>query len=659
MKSLNAVLKLFIFLSVAAVSAQGLEDKTLLTIDGVDYDAGTFMKVYQKNLDIVQDESQKDIDNYLELYIKYRLKLQQAYELGLEKDEEYKKELKNYRSSLAQGYLTDTEVTDELVKQAFDRSLEEVNASHILVKVGKGATPEDTLKAYNRALEIKKELDQGADFATIARNKSEGPSAGNEGELGWFGPFRMVYEFEDAAYSTPVGEYTEPFRTDFGYHILKVNERRKSRGEVTVAHIMTFDKPADSTKTAEKRINEINEQLKSGKSFEELAREFSDDLRSADKGGELQKFGTGGLNSPIFVDTALEMEDIGSYSEPFESKYGWHIIKLLEKHPVKSFEEQEKLLRDKITKSPRARKITKSFIEKLKTKYDINADLALSDSMLEVVGDSIMQKAWKYEPKDLHEDEVLFSIMDSTYTARDFYEFAEQRQMKDYAEYSNKREKLEGILDSFEETSIIDYYDQNLERDNDDFAFVYREFKEGILLFNLMEKKIWGKAKEDTVALKSYYEDHKHDYRWKRRLDLVLTQNTSQEVAVQVQDLLRKGVAVDSIKSQLNVEGRTKSIISSGTVEENYNRLPENFDIKKGVSKIYHDEGDSFYKVILVKEIMEPSIKSFEEATGAVINNYQQVLEKQWEESLEEGHKIKINKRTLKKVKNQLAKEVK
>ena len=655
MKSLNAVTGLLIFLASFFVTAQELEDRTLLTIDGKDYDAGTFMKVYLKNLDIVQDESQKDVDNYLDLYIKYRLKLQQAYDLGLQNDEEYKKELKNYRSSLAQNYLTDTEVTDQLIREVYDRSLEEVNASHILVKVGRGAEPADTLKAYNKILEIKKELDAGADFAKVAREKSEGPSAGNAGELGWFGPFRMVYQFEDAAYETPKGKYTDPFRTDFGYHILKVNDRRKSRGEVTVAHIMTFDRQPDSTKTAESRIREIYKQLEEGKSFEELAREFSDDLRTAKEGGKLQRFGTGGINSPVFVDAALAMDEIGSYTEPIKSKYGWHIIKLLEKHPPKSFEQQEKQLRQKITKSPRARKITQSFIAKLQEKYNAEVDVTIDDEMLETVGDSIMQRAWNYEPGAEHSDQELFTIQNQSYTKKDFYVFAEERQKKDMKQYTTKREKLESLLDAFVEESFINYYDKHLERDNKDFAFIYNEFKEGILLFNLMEKKIWGKAKQDTVALKNYYNNNKQKYQWKRRLDIILTQNTSQETAEKVQEFLRQGVEIYSIKEKLNVEGRTKTIISSGTVEEDYSRLPDNFEIKSGVSKIYHEKEDSFYKVIMVKEIMEPTIKTFDEAIGAVINDYQQVLEKEWESSLEEGHDIKVQKRTLRKVKKEIA----
>jgi peptidyl-prolyl cis-trans isomerase SurA len=647
----------FIFLS-SMICAQDndLSSLTLLTIDGKEYDAGTFERVYLKNLDIVQDESQKDIDNYLQLYIDYRLKLQEAYVLELDQDEAYKKELLNYRSSLAQAYLTDIEVTDRLVQEVYDRSKEEVNASHILVKVGRGAIPADTLKAWNKINEIKSQLDQGADFVTLAREKSEGPSAGNAGELGWFGPFRMVYEFEDAAFETEVGMHTAPFRTDFGYHVLKVNDRRLSRGEVTVAHIMTFDKKESNDGTAETRIQDIYSQLKEGKGFEELAREFSDDLNSAGKGGTLSKFGTGGLNSPEFEDIALEMTVPGAYSEPFKSKYGWHIVKLIEKHPIPTFENQEKVLVEKIRKSPRSRKITTSFTNKLKKKYGVASAIKASQQLTSAVSDSITDPTASFTYQGIDTVQTIFSIKESTLNYGDFLNYATARQKKDFKPYSSKEEKINEFYNEFINEEIIAYYDDNLERDNADFAFIYKEFKEGILLFNLMEANIWEKAKQDTVALKSHYEAHKDKYQWKRRLDIVLTQNTSESVALEVIDMLKKGIDVDSIKSNFNQDGRTKVLLSTGIVEETYNRLPADFEIKAGVSKVYKSPTDSFYKVIKINEIIEPSLKTFEEAIGAVMNDYQQVLEKNWKDNLRKGHDIEINKRTLKKVKKAIEK---
>ncbi|KEZ94391.1 peptidylprolyl isomerase [Nonlabens ulvanivorans] len=647
---------LLLFISSIAV-AQELEDKTLLTIDGNPYDAGTFMRVYLKNLDIVQDDSQKDIDNYLDLYIDYRLKLLQAYEMNLDLKESYKKELNNYRQSLAQAYLTDTDVTESLIREAYNRKKREVKASHILVKVGPGDAPQDTLKAWNKINAIKNELDNGADFSKLARTKSEGPSAGNEGKLGWFSVFRMVYPFENAAFDTEVGKHSEVFRTDFGYHIVKVFEDRLARGEVTVAHIMTFDARDAEEKTAEKRINDVYKQLQETGRFEELAREFSDDMNSASRGGKLDRFGTGGLNATTFEDIAFGLKEKGEYSAPFKSKFGWHIVKLIEKHPVGSYEDLAPSLKEKIRKSPRARKITDSFNKSLREKYHVERSEKVLEKLNEVISDSILSNSWQYDPALKMADLKMFTIKDEEISYADFYKDVMSRQKKDFTNYSSKEEKVQKFYYDFIDKSIAAYYDKNLENENKDFAFIYDEYKEGLLLFDLLETKIWNKAKEDSTGQQAYYDLHKSKYQWKRRLDIVLTQNTTEEVAQEVQRLLKNGTSREEIKKQFNIDGRTKVMMSNGIVEETYNRIPDNFEVKEGVSSIYYDEKTGFYKVILVKEVLEPSQKTLDEARGAVINDYQQQLEKDWMSSLRNGRTIKVNKKTFKKVKKAIAKD--
>ncbi|AGC77502.1 PpiC-type peptidyl-prolyl cis-trans isomerase [Nonlabens dokdonensis DSW-6] len=642
----------------SGIKAQDLNDQTILSIDGKDYDAGTFMKFYFKNIDIVQDEDQKDVDNYLQLYIDYRLKLQQAYDLGLDQKENHLKDIKNTRASLAQPYLTDNKVTESLIREGYERGREEVNASHILIKLNRGAAPADTLKAWNRIQEIYKELENGADFGELARKKSEGPSAGNEGNLGWFGSFRMAYEFETAAYETPVKTYSKPTRTDFGYHIVYVNDRRPNPGEVTVAHIMTFDKKDADEKTAKSRIDEIYKQLEEGKRFEELAREFSDDANTAPRGGKLNKFGTGGIDQ-TFAEAAFKLNELNEYSKPIETQYGWHIIKLLEKHPLKEFDEVKKELESKIQKSPRSRIITQAFTDKLKTQYNISKKLRLPQEVYQMVNDSlIMTSSYVFDKNGAANETKLFSIQEVNFKIKDFLSYLELKQTKDYTSYSSKNEKLDAFYQSFITDKIIEYYDENLERDNEDFRFLYNEFKEGFLVFDLIETQIWNKADNDSIGQQRYYDAHKEDYVWKRRIDIVLTQSTSDDVAQEVQKMLRQGVATDTIKARINIDNKTRVIISSGTVEDDYNRLPDDFEVEVGVSEVYHDQGDSFHKVIEVKEIIEPSLKTLEEARGRVINDYKQELEKQWIDGLRDGHKIKIHKKILKKVKSQIEKEL-
>ena len=637
-----------------AVHAQKLEDKTLLTIDGKNYDAGTFMRVYGKNLDIVKDESQKDIDNYVELYIDYRLKLIQAYELKLDAQEVYKKELLNHRTTLAQGYLTDNQVTDALVQEAYARSSQELKGKHILVTVEPNALPQDTLTAWNSIQEIKQELDNGADFATLAKSKSQDPGAGNGGDLGWFGPFKMVYEFETAAYNTTKGSYSSPFRTDFGYHIVKIEDARAARGEVTVAHIMTFDQQEATEKTAAKRIQDINKQLIEGGKFEQLAREFSDDLNSANQGGKLNRFGTGGLNSAAFEDIAFGLISKEQISQPFESEYGWHIVKLVEKHPLQSFVELQKPLAEKIKKSPRARRITVAFTDKLKMQYKTVINDKELNSIVGNVSDSVLEGTWVNTKKFKNYKSQLITMNGASWTAGDFYEYIETQQKKDFNPHKTKQAKIKAAFDGYLESNLIDFYDKNLERDNKDFSFVYNEYKEGILLFNLLDKSIWNRAKEDSLGQQNYFNSHKGKYIWKRRLDLVLTQNTTEDAANEVKGMLKNKTPLQDIKDALNTNGRTKVMISSGTVEENYNRLPDNFNVQLGVSEVYGDPTTNFYKVIEVKDIIEPKPKTLDEARGSVINDYQQQLEKDWLGNLRDGHSIKVDKKVLAEVKDKL-----
>lgn len=658
MKSINSLLCLIALLFITGINAQSWNEKTMLTIDGTDFDAGTFMKFYFKNIDIVQEEEQKDVDNYLELYIDYRLKLQQAYDLGLDQKEDHLNDIKGTRSSLAQPYLTDNTVTESLIKEGYEREKEQINASHILIKVSRGASPSDTLKAWNRIQEIYNQLQEGADFATLARTKSEGPSAGNEGKVGWFGPFRMAYEFETASYETPVNSFSKPTRTDFGYHIVYVNERRPNPGELTVAHIMTFDKKDADQKTAANRIQELYAQLKEGKRFEELAREFSDDLNTAPRGGKLNRFGIGGIDE-TFANAAYKLQEIGYYSKPIETRFGWHIIKLLEKHPLEDFKELEKELKDKLKNSPRSRKITESFTNKLKKQYNVPQDLKLPKEVYTLLEDSlIMTGKFKLDEKRKSNNNLLFNIKETNFSITDFLTYSEKKQLKDATVYSSKVEKLDAFYQAFITEKIIEYYDTNLERDNEEFRFLYNEFKEGFLVFDLIETQVWQKADNDSIGQENYYNTHKNDYKWERRIDIDLTQSISREAASEVREMLLQGVATDSIKSRLNVDNKTKVIVSSGKVEETYNRLPDGFEVKLGVSDIYHEDGDSFYKVISVKEIIEPTFKTLEEARGRVINDYKQELEKNWIDNLRKGHKIKIHKKVLKKVKAEIQKQL-
>ena len=361
----------FISLQLASF-AQTANKEALFTIDDKPYYTDEFLRVYNKNLDLVKDESQKDLTQYLELFVGYKLKITKANKLGLQNGEAYKNELASYRTQLSKNYLTDSKVTNELVVEGYERSKKEIKAAHILILVDENAAPADTLVAYNKAKEIRGRALKGEDFGQLAVEFSQDPSAKeNKGDLGYFSSFRMVYAFESAAFRTPIGTISNPIRTRFGYHLIKVEDVRDNRGEVSVAHIMILtpkeDKPEDKA-AAKTKIDDIYQKLQQGEKFEELAKQFSEDKSSSSRGGVLTRFGSGQLSAEEFENVAFTLTAQNPISTPFQTRFGWHIVKLIEKYPLKSFEEMKTELENKVGKDDRSRLITNSLNEKLQKK---------------------------------------------------------------------------------------------------------------------------------------------------------------------------------------------------------------------------------------------------------------------------------------------------
>ncbi|GAL72541.1 peptidylprolyl isomerase [Jejuia pallidilutea] len=330
---------------------------------------------------MVQDESQKDVDEYLKLFTNYKLKLKEAKAQGLHEKPSYKRELESYKKQLAKNYMTDAKVNDALVEEAYNHISNDIKANHILVRLAEDASPQDTLVAYNKIRDLRKRaVNEG--FEIVRKQVHNGKTVFGE-ELGWFSGFRMVYKFEKVAYNTPVGEISEPFRTRFGYHIVKVFDKRKARGERTVKHIMISTKQGDTSTDAETRIKDIYTKIKQGETFEDLAKEFSDDKNSAPSGGLLKPFSSGQLSVPEFEEAAFALQNKGDISEPIKTNFGWHIIKLENAKPIGAFKELKPELEDKVKRDARSQLIEEALISKLKDKYGItNTDLSYFKTIL-------------------------------------------------------------------------------------------------------------------------------------------------------------------------------------------------------------------------------------------------------------------------------------
>lgn len=639
------------FFSATTVFSQNKKE-VLMTIDSKPVYASEFERVYKKNLDLVQDESQKDIDGYLQLFIDYKLKIAEAQAQGLDKEENYLKEFSKYRDQLSRNYLFEDKVAEELAKEAYERGKEDINASHILIRVDYEALPQDTLAAYNKLKGIRERALKGEDFSKLAKAYSEEPGAKETGgDLGYFTVFNMVYPFETTAYNTKVGEISDIVRTSFGYHILKVNDKRARMPKISVSHIMISDKKGARTFNPEERINEIYTMLKQGENFESLAKQFSDDKNSAIMGGKLKPFTKGDLRAPEFEDAAYALKNPGDLSKPVKTDFGWHILRLEEKFPMETFEEQKPELEKKVNEGDRSKIVTSATNKKIKEKYGFKKEESYLPFFDSYLGDDILKRKWVMTPIPADQDKTLFVIGDKKSTYSDFAKYIEERQ-KTTRPYKLKETLLVDFYDEFETEELKDYFKERLEYENEDYAAILNEYRDGLLIFDVMDKNIWQKGKNDSIGIQEYYNKTKQNYHWKQRVDADIYAATSEVLAQQVQKMLGEGKTAEEVKAALNTGDKVNVLITPGVFEIDQRELPNNIEINKGVSKIY-PSNDSFV-VVNIKEIIAPGPKSLEDVKGKVLSNYQNDLEASWMKSLHSKYKVDINKKTLKHVKKQL-----
>ena len=634
---MKKILLLLTFISVFIVNAQ--DDPTVFTVNGKAIKNSEFERVYKKNIDLVQDKDQKKIDNYLDLYIKYQLKLQEAYAEGLDKDPQYQRELAQYRKDLMKNYLTDATVTNKLIQEAYDRSLKEINASHILVRLAPDALPKDTLAAYNKIDTIRKKALAGANFEDLAKQYSEDPSAKNNGgNLGYFTVFQMVYPFETAVYTTPKGKISSIFRTRFGYHIAKVNDVRPAHGEVEVAHIMIATNKKNE-KEAKEKIDKIYTQLKNGVDFATLAKRLSDDKSSAVKGGRLARFGINKM-VPSFEKEAFALQHENEFSKPFKSPYGWHIVKLIHKFPVPSYDEAKSALKYRITNDVRSKLITDSFLKKIEQQYTITRNANIIKDFEPFIDAKYFLGKWMPSEVLKNDKRTALTINDNVKTYADFANYLQRNQINARGRKQAVKSMLAKQYVSFVNDAVMNYYKAHLEETNPDFAHTMQEYRDGVLLFNLMNKAVWDKATKDTLGLKAYYENHKNKYVWKKRATIVLATVTNKAKAKQVRKLLKAGKSEKEIAEVVNKD-KIYVLFSQKKIEEGAKNLPKAYKLKKGVSKVIKDNAN--YIVIKTAEIKPSEPKDFESCKGQVTNEYQNQLEKDWLTSLKNKYKVIVN----------------
>jgi len=606
----------------------------LITINKEEISVDEFMNVYNKNIQLIEDEDQKGIDNYLELFINYKLKIADAKSEGFDKKQSYLDEYEKYKNQLIDTYLLDKKVTSELLEEAYSRTKEEVKAQHILVRV----TGQDTLSALNQIREFRARF-LNESFETLKKSIHNGNAIFVE-NLGYFSAFKMVYDFENAAYNTPIGETSQPFKTQFGYHVVKVLDKRPSKGQAEAAHIMITNKSNDTEQTAEQRINELYRLIEQGESFENLAKQYSEDKSSAVNGGKLKPFKSGEINSELFVDTAFSL-DVGAISNPIQTKYGWHIIKLLDKKPIESFEQLKFDLDKKVKRDSRSQVIKKRMLASIMNQYQVQAPK--SNTISTFYKKNKEESGWILN-ESLSLENQLIKIKNRVLSYGDFLSFLNNN--------SKTKKSLEDHYNTFLENNVMQYKKDQLPFENAEYANVLREYEEGLLLFDIMEEKIWNRAKNDSLGLLEHYKSNASKFISPKNISGTIARSDKKSTLKKVKNLWDKNTSNDEVSKVVNAKNQNV-IFSSGTFEIGSSLLPKNAVFETGISKIF--DLDDSYVVLNILNQQPEKVLSFEDARGAVISSYQNLLEQNWIEALRAKFSFSVNQNVLNELKQKIS----
>ncbi|MEI6574981.1 MAG: peptidylprolyl isomerase [Bacteroidota bacterium] len=644
--------------------AQQANDPVLLTVGGDKVTQSEFLSIYQKNNVKGEVIDKKSLQEYLELFINFKLKVKEAEEMGLDTATAFKTELAGYRKQLAQNYLSDNEVNDELLKQAYDRMQKDIRASHILIKCDPGAAPKDTLIAYNKIVEIRKRIMKGERFETLAKEVSDDPSAkdrdatgnrpavkGNGGDLGYFTVFDMVYPFENGAFNTPKGEISNPIRTDYGYHILKIVEVKKAMGRVKVAHIFAAF-PANATKEdsvkAKDKILEANKMLKSGIVFDTVCIKYSDDKGTASKGGLLPWFGVNRM-VPDFINAVTNLQ-VGQVTEPFVSPFGWHIVKMVERKDIGSYEDVKSDIKQRVSKDSRAQLTKDAIVSKIKKQYGFTEYAKVKEEMLPVLDSSVFSAKWDVK-KGASLKAPLCNIGDKTYTQQDFLQNLGTNQKSQSAE--DLSIFLSNAYRKYVDDVCIAYKDSKLEAEYPEFRNLMKEYRDGILLFDLTDQKVWTKAIKDSVGLEAFYKTNKNNYMWGKRLDATLYKCKDKDIVEKAYKMASKSFEKSydeaAILKKFSKDTLNPLRIDRSKFTKGDSKFVDNTNWVKGVYA--PSLADPFWMFVVVHQTLEPEPKTLAEARGMITADYQSYLEKEWIRVLRQKYPVQVKQEVLSTIK--------
>ena len=614
----------------------------ILTINGNKVYKSEFEQIYWKNKK-EKLATKEDLDEYIDLFINFKLKVLAAEKLGLDTMNKFINELNGYKIQLEKPYLIDTAINEALIKEAYFRTINEIEASHIMIKVSPTSSPLDTLKAWRTIDSISKALaNTKSSFGELAEELSHCPSGKmDKGNLGYFNAFKMVYPFENAAYNTAIGKVSPIVRTRFGYHLVKPHNLRKAKGRVKAAHIMIVcdSKKQSDCNNAKEKIDAIYSSIMNGGSFEEIAKESSNDRKSAQKGGELGWISSGGNVYPSFENAVFNLIANNQISKPFQTPNGWHIVKRLDFENVKSYEDLRYELKNKIQKDARAQKTRSSFINSLKITYSIKETFdpkTVQNILANKYFDSIEIRK-NTRPKII--DKVIVDFTENQFTYKDFIVFLSNTS-KQLGKYKSDVKLISEKYNQFLNLNLIEYEKTQLPLKYPEFKALLKEYRDGILLFDISDQMIWSKAIKDTSGLKLFYEKNQDTWKYPNRAKTEIYTTHDKKTAKKIYKLLSKKIGYDSIQKivnqdNLNVKLNKKTLDEFNDFNMSYNELSE------GITKPI--KVNEKFIILNVYEKLDSRNKLLNEAEGIIVSAYQNHLEKEWIKKLRSENEITVN----------------
>jgi peptidyl-prolyl cis-trans isomerase SurA len=645
-------MKLTWFFSILFIGSSFLaQDPVILTINEVDVHKSEFEQIYWKNKK-EKLATKDDLDEYIELFVNFKLKVIAAENKGLDTLSKFINELKGYQTQLEKPYLTDTSINDNLLKEAYFRTVNEISASHIMIKLPPNPSPEDTLKAWNKISEIRNRITrENGDFEEFAEKLSEDPSAKfNKGNLGFFSAFKMLYSFEEVAYNTPLGDVSKIVRTRYGYHILKPNSTRKAKGKVKTSHIMIAVDPKSKgeNEAATEKINNLYDKLKNGESFKTLAQDYSEDRKSAKKGGELGWISSGGNVYQEFEDAIFSLKNDNDFSSPFKTPNGWHIVKRLSFEPIGDYESLKYELKNKIQKDVRSQKTISSFIEKLKKEYQFKSFLKTGELSRILNSTKFNFNQLELNKKLKSIDKTILSFANINYNYLDFIYYLDKTKL--LKKCLENQSLIDKQFRNFTKKEIINFEKTQLSIKYPDFKALLKEYRDGILLFEISDQMIWSKAIKDTMGLKKFYNNNSDKWRWEDRIKAEFFYSESKKQIKRVYNLKKKAtISNDSIIKFVNSNSSEKTTFKTetSTLESMNNNSLSTIEV--GLQKpILKDEK---WQIINILEKLPSRPKTLDEAEGMIVSAYQNYLEKSWISKLKSDNKTAVDYKVLYSIK--------